>query len=73
FNTEEAGKANIPKPESWGDLTHPSLRNRLVMPHPASSGTGFLIVSSWIQIMGEEAAWRYMEALHRNVALYTHS
>ncbi|MBN8939341.1 MAG: putative 2-aminoethylphosphonate ABC transporter substrate-binding protein [Rhizobiales bacterium] len=73
FNTEEAGKANIPKPESWGDLTHPSLRNRLVMPHPASSGTGFLIVSSWIQIMGEEAAWRYMEALHQNVALYTHS
>lgn len=73
FNTVEAGKAHIPKPESWSDLTHPSLRNRLVMPHPASSGTGFLIVSSWIQIMGEEAAWRYMEALHRNVALYTHS
>ncbi|QCI65443.1 putative 2-aminoethylphosphonate ABC transporter substrate-binding protein [Phreatobacter stygius] len=73
FNTVEAGKANIPKPESWGDLIHPSLRSRLVMPHPASSGTGFLIVASWIQIMGEDAAWRYMEALDRNVSLYTHS
>lgn len=43
------------------------------MPNPASSGTGFLDVSSWIQIMGEDKAWSYMDALHENIGLYTHS
>ena len=43
------------------------------MPNPNSSGTGFLDVSSWIQIMGEDAAWEYMDKLHSNVAVYTHS
>ena len=43
------------------------------MPNPNSSGTGFLDVSSWIQVMGEDAAWTYMDALHKNVGVYTHS
>ena len=43
------------------------------MPNPNSSGTGFLDVSSWIQIMGEDKAWTYMDDLHKNVGVYTHS
>jgi iron(III) transport system substrate-binding protein len=43
------------------------------MPNPASSGTGFLDVSSWLQIFGEEKGWAYMDALDKNVATYTHS
>ncbi len=43
------------------------------MPNPASSGTGFLDASSWIQIWGEEKAWEYMDALHENIGVYTHS
>jgi iron(III) transport system substrate-binding protein len=73
FNTGEAAKLNLARPERWQDLARPEFRQRIVMPHPASSGTGFLLVSNWIQIMGEEAAWDFMEKLHRNVALYTHS
>ena len=43
------------------------------MPNPASSGTGFLDVSSWLQMMGEEKGWAFMDALHQNIAAYTHS
>ena len=43
------------------------------MPNPASSGTGFLTVSGWMQTMGEEAAWAYMDRLNENIAAYTHS
>lgn len=43
------------------------------MPNPASSGTGYLAVSSWIQLWGEAEAWRYMDALHKNISKYTHS
>ena len=73
FNTAEAAKKNIPKPESWQDLAKPVYKGHIVMPNPASSGTGYLDVSSWIQIMGEANAWKFMDGLHENVAQYMHS
>ncbi len=73
FNTNEARRLSVARPARWQDLAGEQFRDRIVMPHPASSGTGYLLVSSWIQVMGEEAAWQFMEKLHRNVALYTHS
>ena len=73
FNTIEAEKHGLPKPSKWSDLTDPVYKGHVTMPNPASSGTGFLDVSSWIQIWGEEQAWAYMDKLHENVALYTHS
>lgn len=73
YNTVEAKKYDLPKPTSWQDLTKPVYRGHVIMPNPASSGTGFLDVSSWIQIWGEEAAWKFMDGLHENIARYTHS
>src|SRR3989442_1426388 len=73
FNTVEAGKQNLPKPESWKDLTKPVYKGKIVMPNPASSGTGFLDVAGWLQMWGEADAWKFMDALHENIALYTHS
>ena len=43
------------------------------MPNPNSSGTGFLDVASWLQLFGEEEGWGFMDALHENIAWYTHS
>jgi len=73
FNTAEAAKKNIPKPETWKDLTKPVYKGQIVMPHPASSGTGFLDVTAWLQIYGEAEGWKYMDGLHENVAQYMHS
>ncbi len=73
FNTIEAEKNNLPTPTKWTDLTDPVYKGHVVMPNPASSGTGFLDVSSWIQIWDEETAWSYMDKLHQNISVYTHS
>jgi len=73
YNTVEAKKYNLPKPTSWKDLTKAVYRGHLVMPNPNSSGTGFLTVSAWLQMLGEDAAWKYMSALHENMDRYTHS
>ncbi|HLX22269.1 MAG TPA: putative 2-aminoethylphosphonate ABC transporter substrate-binding protein [Usitatibacter sp.] len=73
YNTVEGQKKGIPKPESWQDLTKPIYKGQVVMPNPASSGTGFLDVSSWLQLWGEAGGWKYMDALHENIAQYTHS
>jgi len=73
FNTAEAAKKSLKAPASWKDLTDPSYRGQIAMPNPASSGTGFLMVAAWLQMMGEDAGWKYMDALHANIASYTHS
>lgn len=73
YNTIEAGKAGLTPPTSWQDLTKPEYQGHVIMPNPNSSGTGFLDVSSWLQMFGEEDGWAYMDALHANIARYTHS
>jgi len=73
FNTVEAQKKSLPKPTSWKDLAKPVYKGQIVMPNPASSGTGFLDVTSWLQLFGEAEGWKYMDALHQNIGVYTHS
>ncbi|MDZ4791517.1 MAG: putative 2-aminoethylphosphonate ABC transporter substrate-binding protein [Hyphomicrobiales bacterium] len=73
YNTIEGEKAGLKAPVSWQDLLDAKYKDKLVMPHPASSGTGYLTVAAWIQIMGKDAAWKYMDALHENIGVYTHS
>jgi iron(III) transport system substrate-binding protein len=72
-NTVEAGKKAMPIPKSWADLTQPAYKGQITMPHPASSGTGYLMVAAWLQMMGEQKGWAYMDALHQNMGVYTHS
>jgi len=73
YNTVEAEKLGLPKPTSWQDLTNPVYQGHIVMPNPSSSGTGYLDVSSWLQLFGEDKGWEYMDALHNNIGSYTHS
>jgi len=67
FNTVEAEKQGLSKPVSWQDLTKPEYKGKIVMPNPASSGTGFLDVSAWLQTFGEKQGWQYMDDLHQNI------
>jgi iron(III) transport system substrate-binding protein len=73
FNTVEAEKYDLPKPTSWEDLTKPVYQGHVAMPNPNSSGTGFLDVSSWLQMFGEKGGWAFMDKLHQNISHYTHS
>jgi iron(III) transport system substrate-binding protein len=72
-NTIELEAKGLPFPASFKDLLKPEYRGCVVMPNPASSGTGFLTVSAILQLFGEEEGWAYLDALHENIARYTHS
>ncbi|WP_062265223.1 putative 2-aminoethylphosphonate ABC transporter substrate-binding protein [Endozoicomonas arenosclerae] len=73
YNEAVAKAKNLPKPESWQDLLDPVYRGQIAMPNPASSGTGYMQVSAWLQSMGEDKGWSYMAKLNNNIAQYTHS
>jgi iron(III) transport system substrate-binding protein len=73
YNTAEGAKAGTTSPKAYKDLLDPKFKGKLVMPHPASSGTGYLMVAAWVQTMGADAAWKFMDGLHENMAVYTHS
>jgi len=72
-NTIEMKAKGLVMPQSYADLLKPMYKGYLVMPNPASSGTGFLTVSAILQIMGQEKGWEYLDQLHENIAMYTHS
>jgi iron(III) transport system substrate-binding protein len=72
-NTIEMEAKGLVLPQSYADLIKPMYKGNLVMPNPASSGTGFLTVSAILQLMGEEKGWDYLDQLHENIAMYTHS
>ncbi|MCL9776868.1 putative 2-aminoethylphosphonate ABC transporter substrate-binding protein [Vibrio methylphosphonaticus] len=73
FNEIVAKQLDLPKPQSWEDLTNPVYKGHIAMPNPASSGTGYMQVSAWLQNMGDDQAWNYMQKLDDNIAHYTHS
>lgn len=72
-NQEVMEKNGLPEIASWQDLTGPEFEGRIVMPNPASSGTGYLHIASILQMMGEEKGWEYLEALDKNIAQYIKS
>ena len=77
FNTIEAQKRGIPKPETWKDLTKPIYKGQIVMPNPASSGTGYFDVTAWLTLFGDDngkgGGWKFMDGLDENIGQYTHS
>lgn len=73
YNTAEGQKAGTSVPTSWKDMLDPKFQGKIVMPHPASSGTGYMMVAMWLQSMGEEAGWKFMDSLHQNIGTYLHS
>lgn len=73
FNTELLAKKKAAAPASWADLLKPEYKGEVQMANPASSGTAYTMIATLVQLMGEEKAFDYMKALHKNVSTYTRS
>ncbi|MBW2055994.1 MAG: ABC transporter substrate-binding protein [Deltaproteobacteria bacterium] len=82
LNTQVMAKENLPKPKGWHDLINPVYRGKLIMPNPASSGTGFLQVASILEMFDPDyakkpvkknKAWAFLEKLDKNMGQYIKS
>lgn len=72
-NKNRMKSEDLDTPVSWLDLEDPQYRKEIAAPNPNQSGTGFLLVASWIQIFGWDRAFEFMEKLDKNVLTYTAS
>ena len=73
FNTELLAKKKVTPPQSWADLLKPEFKGEVQMANAASSGTSYTVIATLVQLMGEEKAFDYLKALHKNVSTYTRS
>ena len=73
YNTELLAKKKLPAPACWADLLQPRYKGEVQMANPNSSGTAYLAIATMVQISGEDKAFEYLKALHRNISQYPRS
>lgn len=73
YNTELVAKKKMDIPRSWADLLKPEYKGDIQVANPASSGTAYTMIATLVQLMGEDQAFEYLKALHKNIGQYTRS
>ena len=73
YNKPALEKKGIPPPKCWADLVKPAFKGEIQVADPNSSGTSYTMLATMVQLMGEDKAFDYMKALHKNVNQYTKS
>ena len=63
----------IAPPKSWADLLKPEFKGQVIMGNPGSASTGYVILSTLVQLKGEKEALDYMKNLHKQIKQYTKS
>ena len=81
-NTKVLKAKNLPMPSGWNDLLNPVYKDMLIMPNPASSGTGFLQIASLLVMLDPDykskpveanKAWDFLKELDKNMGQYIKS
>ena len=73
YNPELLAKKKLQVPKTWADLTKPEYKGDIQVANPASSGTAYTMIATLVQLMGEDKAYDYLKALHKNVSAYSRS
>ena len=60
-------------PTSWADLLKPEFKGQVMVAHPSSSGTSYTAMCTALQLMGDEAGWKYLTEYAGQVLQFTKS
>ena len=66
-NQAELRKQNLPLPTSWQDLVNPIYQGKLLILSPGQTSVGYLLISTILQMYGENEGWEYLAQLQQNV------
>jgi iron(III) transport system substrate-binding protein len=81
YNAEALKKMGAQPPKTYEDLLNPQWKDKIIMPHPAASGTGYAFLVTVIQLYREKGesgiqskkGWDYLIKLNQNMSQYTRS
>ncbi len=81
YNLNALKKMGVEPPKTYEDLLNPQWKDKIIMPHPAASGTGYAFLVTAIQLFREKGesgiqskkGWEYLVKLNQNVSQYTRS
>jgi iron(III) transport system substrate-binding protein len=73
YNTELIAKKKLAIPKVWADLLKPEYKGEIQVADPRASGTAYTMIATLVQLMGEDKAYEYLAALHKNVSSYPRS
>ena len=73
YNTELLAKKKLPVPACWKDLVKPEFAGEVQMANPNASGTAYTAIATLVQVFGEDEAFKYLKALHKNINTYPRS
>ena len=70
-NREAIAERGLPMPRTWKDLASPRYRGQIAMPDPASSGTGYMVLSSLSDAGRDARGMDLVAGMARNVGQIT--
>ena len=73
YNSELLAKRKLAAPACWKDLIKSEFAGEVQMANPNASGTAYTAIATLVQVMGEDEAFKYLKALHKNINNYPRS
>ena len=73
YNTELLAKKKLAVPKTWADLLKPEYKGEIQVSDPRASGTAYTMIATLVQLMGDDKAFQYLGALHKNISTYPRS
>lgn len=73
YNADILADKGIEPPACWRDLTNPSYAGEIQVANPNSSGTAYTELATFVQLFGEDEAFRLLAEIGENVNSYTKS
>ncbi|MPQ43068.1 ABC transporter substrate-binding protein [Clostridium tarantellae] len=64
-------KEHIQKPSSFNDLLNSIYKNSIILPNPITSGTGYTLLASLYQQLGEEEFIKFIKKIKVNTKAFT--
>jgi iron(III) transport system substrate-binding protein len=81
YNVNALKKMGVEPPKTYEDLLNPRWKDKIIMPHPAASGTGYAFLVTVVQLFREKGetgiqskkGWDYLIKLNQNMSQYPRS
>ena len=73
YNADILSEKGIEPPACWKDLTNPAYAGEIQVANPNSSGTAYTELATFVQLFGEDEAFRLLAEIGKNVNSYTKS